>query len=99
MRKDVIDGVLQVYDLVEPTDKKERLVRVNKLVQKTLNGKVISEWSESEKLMLNRIVDKLELNKSFPGEGEEEVYYYTPKERLGIAMTCVYDMRKSRRWM
>jgi hypothetical protein len=80
MRKDVVDGVLDMYgyeDEILETDKPEK---ARYLVMKSLRSKRFTPWSVAEKGMLQKIKSAIEGGN------------HTKDEVLDIALTCVYDM-------
>jgi len=84
MRKDVIEGVLDMYGYEEEILEKDRGPMARNLVMKSLRSKRVTPWSVAEKATLQRVVNALEGGN------------YTKDEVIDIAMTCVYDMRMMR---
>lgn len=81
MRKDVVEGVLKLYDYEEEISEADRSEKARNLVMQSLRTKRFTPWSVAEKNMLYKVVDTLEGGS------------YTKHEMYDIALTCVYDMR------
>lgn len=81
MRRDVVDGVLDMYGYEEEILESDRGEKARYLVMKSLRTKRFTPWSVAEKGMLQRVVNTL-------AGGN-----YAKDEALDIALTCVYDMR------
>ena len=79
MRKDVINGVLDMYGYEEEILEHEEAVKARYLVMKSLRNKRFTPWSITGKGMLQRVVNTLEGGA------------HTKDEVLDIAITCVYD--------
>lgn len=79
MRKDVINGVLDMYGYEEEILEHEEAAKARYLVMKSLRNKRFTPWSIAEKGMLQRVVNTLQGGAN------------TKDEILDIAVTCVYD--------
>ena len=86
MRKDVIDGVLDMYGYEDGILSRDRAGKARYLVMKSLSSKRFTPWSISEKGMLQKIKAAIE-------DGN-----HTKDEVLDIALTCVYDAH-ARQWL
>lgn len=84
MRKDVIDGVLDMHGYEDGILNRDAAGKARYLVMESLRSKRFTPWSIAEKEMLQRIVNTLQGGN------------HTKDEVLDIALTCVYDMHVHR---
>lgn len=79
VRKDVIAGVLELYDYTPELKPEERLNMVRKLVTKSIKSPHYMPWSVQEKTKLIELMGVLRANGT------------SIEESIDTAITCVYD--------